>query len=52
MLYALRFVAFLQLVCGVCGIHRPDGIQSLFHALCYVYARCTRSVSLPAPIFL
>ncbi|KAI0267569.1 Piwi domain-containing protein [Russula aff. rugulosa BPL654] len=30
---------------------KPDGIQSLSYALCHVYARCTRSVSLPAPIF-
>jgi eukaryotic translation initiation factor 2C len=29
----------------------PDGIQSLSYALCHVYARCTRSVSLPAPIY-
>ncbi|KAN0109848.1 argonaute-like protein [Russula decolorans] len=28
-----------------------DGIQSLSYALCHVYARCTRSVSLPAPIY-
>ncbi|KAN0130570.1 hypothetical protein V8E53_011656 [Lactarius tabidus] len=27
-----------------------DGMQSLSHALCHVYARCTRSVSYPAPI--
>jgi hypothetical protein len=33
------------------NIYRPDGIQSLSYALCHVYARCTRSVSLPAPIF-
>ncbi|KAH9023196.1 argonaute-like protein [Lactarius hengduanensis] len=28
-----------------------DGIQSLSYALCHVYARCTRSVSVPAPVF-
>jgi hypothetical protein len=27
------------------------GIQSLSYALCHVYARCTRSVSIPAPVF-
>lgn len=35
----------------VYDIYRPDGIQSLSYALCHVYARCTRSVSLPAPIY-
>ncbi|KAH9992239.1 Piwi domain-containing protein [Russula compacta] len=28
-----------------------DGLQSLSFALCHVYARCTRSVSLPAPLY-
>jgi eukaryotic translation initiation factor 2C len=28
-----------------------DGIQSLSYALCHVYARCTRSVSIPAPVY-
>jgi eukaryotic translation initiation factor 2C len=28
-----------------------DGIQSLSYALCHFYARCTRSVSIPAPIY-
>ncbi|KAN0132398.1 Ribonuclease H-like domain containing protein [Lactarius tabidus] len=28
-----------------------DGIQSLSYALCHVYARCTRSVSVPAPVY-
>ncbi|KAN0132399.1 Piwi domain containing protein [Lactarius tabidus] len=28
----------------------PDGIQTLSYALCNIYARCTRSVSLPAPV--
>jgi len=28
-----------------------DGIQSLSFALCHVYARCTRSVSVPAPVY-
>ncbi|PIL23264.1 Argonaute [Ganoderma sinense ZZ0214-1] len=29
----------------------PDALQSLSFALCHVYARCTRSVSIPAPIY-
>ncbi|THH15210.1 hypothetical protein EW146_g5232 [Bondarzewia mesenterica] len=29
----------------------PDGIQSLSFALCHVYARSTRSVSIPAPVY-
>ncbi|KAI9429439.1 Piwi domain-containing protein [Lactarius psammicola] len=28
-----------------------DGLQSLSYALCHVYARCTRSVSIPAPVY-
>jgi len=28
-----------------------DGLQSLSFALCHVYARCTRSVSYPAPVY-
>ena len=31
--------------------YRPDGIQSLSFALCHVYARCTRSISVPAPVY-
>jgi argonaute-like protein len=31
--------------------YRADGIQSLSYALCYVYGRCTRSVSIPAPVY-
>ena len=43
---------YLLCFCVVLGIYyRPDGIQSLSYALCHVYARCTRSVSIPAPIF-
>ncbi|KAH9955897.1 hypothetical protein BC827DRAFT_1234539, partial [Russula dissimulans] len=30
---------------------RPDRFQSLSYALCHVYARCTRSVSVPAPVY-
>jgi eukaryotic translation initiation factor 2C len=29
----------------------PDGLQSLSYALCHVYARATRSVSIPAPVY-
>ncbi|KAF8313410.1 Piwi-domain-containing protein [Clavulina sp. PMI_390] len=29
----------------------PDGIQQLSFALCHVYARSTRSVSIPAPVY-
>ncbi|TFY72934.1 hypothetical protein EVG20_g92 [Dentipellis fragilis] len=29
----------------------PDGLQSLCFALCHVYARSTRSVSIPAPVY-
>ena len=32
-------------------LNRADGIQSLSFALCHVYARCTRSVSIPAPVY-
>ena len=30
---------------------RPDGLQQLSFALCHVYARSTRSVSIPAPVY-
>jgi len=33
------------------GVCRTDGLQSLSYALCHVYARCTRSVSVPAPVY-
>jgi len=29
---------------------KPDEVQMLTYALCYTYARCTRSVSIPAPV--
>jgi hypothetical protein len=32
-------------------MHRADGLQSLSYALCHVYARATRSVSIPAPVY-
>lgn len=32
-------------------ISSADGIQSLSFALCHVYARATRSVSIPAPVY-
>lgn len=36
---------------GVLACDRPDGLQSLSFALCHVYAPCTRSVSVPAPVY-
>jgi len=30
---------------------QPDGLQALSFALCHVYARATRSVSIPAPVY-
>ena len=30
---------------------RPDNLQALSFALCHVYARSTRSVSIPAPVY-
>ena len=30
---------------------RADGLQSISYALCHVYARATRSVSIPAPVY-
>ena len=32
-------------------LRSPDGIQQLSFALCHVYARSTRSVSIPAPVY-
>lgn len=29
---------------------KPDEVQMLTYALCYTSARCTRSVSIPAPV--
>ena len=29
----------------------PDSLQALSYALCHVYARATRSVSIPAPVY-
>jgi eukaryotic translation initiation factor 2C len=29
---------------------KPDEMQMLTYALCYTYARCTRAVSIPAPV--
>jgi len=33
------------------AVIRADGLQSLSYALCHVYARATRSVSIPAPVY-
>lgn len=32
-------------------VSRADGLQSISYALCHVYARATRSVSIPAPVY-
>jgi len=32
-------------------LFRPDAIQKLAFELCHVYARATRSVSIPAPVY-
>ncbi|CAF4203061.1 unnamed protein product, partial [Adineta steineri] len=29
---------------------KPNEVQMLTYALCYTYSRCTRSVSIPAPV--
>jgi eukaryotic translation initiation factor 2C len=60
-----EFDFYLQSHAGLLGTSRPahysilydenhftaDGIQSLSFALCHVYARSTRSVSIPAPVY-
>ncbi|KAB5595488.1 Argonaute-like protein [Ceratobasidium theobromae] len=60
-----EFDFYLQSHGGLLGTSRPahytvlydennftvDGIQSLSFALCHVYARATRSVSIPAPVY-
>ena len=32
-------------------LRSSDGLQALTFALCHVYARATRSVSIPAPVY-
>lgn len=60
-----EFDFYLQSHGGLLGTSRPahysvlhdengftaDGLQSLAFALCHVYARSTRSVSIPAPVY-
>ncbi|KAI5893541.1 Piwi-domain-containing protein [Schizophyllum commune H4-8] len=60
-----EFDFYLQSHAGLLGTSRPahysvlydennftaDSIQSLSYALCHVYARSTRTVSVPAPVF-
>ncbi|KAI0347251.1 argonaute-like protein [Trametopsis cervina] len=60
-----EFDFYLQSHGGILGTSRPahynvlhdennftvDGLQSLSYALCHVYARSTRSVSIPAPVY-
>ncbi|KAJ4482406.1 argonaute-like protein [Lentinula aciculospora] len=33
------------------NIFSPDALQALCYLLCYIYARATRSVSIPAPVY-
>ncbi|KAH9179682.1 argonaute-like protein [Lactarius sanguifluus] len=61
----VEFGFYLQSHGGVPGTARPtrynvlvdenrftaDGLQALSYALCHVYARATRSVSIPAPVY-
>ncbi|KAI0254712.1 argonaute-like protein [Lactifluus subvellereus] len=61
----VEFDFYLQSHGGLLGTSRPahynvlidenkftaDGLQSLSYALCHVYARATRSVSIPAPVY-
>jgi len=61
----VEFDFYLQSHGGILGTSRPahynvlldenkftaDGLQSLSYALCHVYARATRSVSIPAPVY-
>ncbi|KAL6309673.1 argonaute-like protein [Sparassis latifolia] len=61
----LEFDWYLQSHAGLLGTSRPahysvlydenkftpDGLQALSFALCHVYARSTRSVSIPAPVY-
>lgn len=37
--------------CSPSILHSSDGLQALTFALCHVYARATRSVSIPAPVY-
>ncbi|KAI0734018.1 argonaute-like protein [Fomitopsis betulina] len=61
----IEFDWYLQSHAGLLGTSRPahyvvlhddnnlnsDGLQALTFALCHVYARATRSVSIPAPVY-
>jgi len=63
--HPLEFDFYLQSHGGLLGTSRPahynvlldennfqpDGLQGLSFALCHVYARSTRSVSIPAPVY-
>jgi len=63
--HPLEFDFYLQSHGGLLGTSRPahynvlldennfqpDGLQQLSFALCHVYARSTRSVSIPAPVY-
>jgi eukaryotic translation initiation factor 2C len=49
--YVVAFLSDSEVVVDADDMHRPDGLQSLSYALCHVYARATRSVSIPAPVY-
>ena len=44
-------IGLVLMIRCVMALYRADGIQALSFALCHVYARCTRSVSIPAPVY-
>ncbi|KAF5364713.1 hypothetical protein D9758_005608 [Tetrapyrgos nigripes] len=63
--HPVEFDFYLQSHAGIIGTSRSahytvlydenefnaDALQSLCYTLCHVYARCTRSVSIPAPVY-
>lgn len=63
--HPMEFDYYLQSHAGLLGTSRPahysvlldenkispDQVQQLSFALCHVYARSTRSVSIPAPVY-
>ena len=50
--YVVAFLSdFYEVVVDADCAPRADGLQTLSYALCHVYARATRSVSIPAPLY-
>ena len=47
----LRLIALLGFLSDSHVASSADALQSLSFALCHVYARSTRSVSIPAPVY-